>query len=131
VSQNTDRLRLLVAALRSGEFVQTQSQLGRVDPAGVEPDKFCCLGVACEVAIRNGLDLDREVSSNDPTVLRYDGISDELPARVQEWYGIDGSNPVLVEENIVNDEVTCIEANDDEGLNFAEIADLMESRWEL
>jgi len=41
---NTDRIRTWVAALRSGDYRQTQGALSTPDE-----DSFCCFGVACKV----------------------------------------------------------------------------------
>ena len=42
-----------VAALRSGEFEQTQEVLVLEDDDGKK--SYCCLGVACVLAIREGI----------------------------------------------------------------------------
>jgi hypothetical protein len=50
---NKPAIRRWVDALRSGEFEQTQGQLGKVGQDGVK--RYCCLGVACEVAAQEGV----------------------------------------------------------------------------
>lgn len=42
-----------VAALRSGDYEQAQHQLQTKSP--IEGDKFCCLGVLCEIAKADGV----------------------------------------------------------------------------
>lgn len=56
---NKERLQLLVDALYSGEFQQTQGVLKRSKPipqfetgGPVLPVGYCCLGVACEIMRR-------------------------------------------------------------------------------
>src|SRR3954466_4218538 len=41
-----------VAALRSGEYKQGRSYLHSQNPDG--EDRFCCLGVLCELAVQEG-----------------------------------------------------------------------------
>lgn len=44
-------LDLWIAALRSGEYTQTVGKLKRSAPA---PEGFCCLGVLCDLARKDG-----------------------------------------------------------------------------
>lgn len=61
-----------VDALRSGEFSQTKQVLGKVEEDGSV--SYCCLGVLCEVALADGMNINREV---DPYhhELRFDGVT--------------------------------------------------------
>ena len=59
-----------VAALRSGKFKKATGQLRKGE------DRFCCLGVACEVAKKAGV-----ISGYDPT-------AGGLPDEVQQWLGL-------------------------------------------
>lgn len=52
VQVDKDKVRLLVAALRSGEYGQAKSALTVIREDGEE--KHCCLGVATLVAIKHG-----------------------------------------------------------------------------
>jgi len=106
--QQAERVRAFVAALRSGEFRQTKGVLHRPD----DPTRtsgtvgHCCLGVACEVAMRGGLVLDRVVvqTSGDPRT--WFGIvnpsgddigsKETLPGRVHRWFGFVETNPYLL-----------------------------------
>lgn len=42
-----------VAALRSGNYKQTTGMLNRNN------ESFCCLGVLCEIAIKDGVELEK------------------------------------------------------------------------
>jgi hypothetical protein len=81
--EHRQHLRNWVQALRSGEYVQTRNELRSVNGG------LCCLGVACEVAIRDGLNLRVEQAM---AKYRYTDVlgcasTTSLPASVREWYG--------------------------------------------
>ena len=67
------RVRVLVAALRSGRYAQTTGVLQRLEEYNKKPAGFCCLGVACEVAIDNGLALhkDEGEATSSNYIVRY------------------------------------------------------------
>lgn len=72
-----------VAALRSGKYKQGTCALNK-------NGKFCCLGVACEVAIENGLKVAKEtIDILDGKVnICYNGYAGVLPLIVQSWLGL-------------------------------------------
>lgn len=151
---NTERVKLLVDALRSDEFKQGRGRL----TAFVAPDtrEDCCLGVGCTVAKRNGAQVeDRRLGG---TVIYYDPAtississlySDEsyvfMPKVVLDWYGFD-SQPRLRFRNLdalretlssrddwdedvyFNSDGTtdATDCNDDLCMTFLEIADAFE-----
>lgn len=102
---NKGRIGLLVAALRSGEYEQGTKRLHTITYEGTregDPAKhqYCCLGVACDVARRFGLDLTvKEIAAyeNDDSIRggTFEGCSMWLPQKVVEWYGFADYNPVL------------------------------------
>lgn len=73
-----------VRTLRSGKYKQTKNWLTRVDENG-SPICHCCLGVACELAIKSGVNL---IVRNRDGYREYDGISGVLPPEVMDWLGI-------------------------------------------
>jgi hypothetical protein len=90
---NKQRLLKGVEALESGQYAQTKGKLCRV--SGDDENRqeaYCCLGVLCEVAIKDGLNLtvaydgDTKVYNNDESVLPY---------VVQQYYGLELDNPAL------------------------------------
>ena len=70
--------KLWVKALRSGEFVQGYNQLKRGRDKSAS---YCCLGVLCEVAKREGV------------IRAYRGGDGFPSAKVLEWAGLERSNP--------------------------------------
>jgi hypothetical protein len=91
---NKERVQLLVQALRSGDYTQTTGALCRVADNGTK--SYCCLGVACEIAIANGLPLTLSDNrdSRSPTI-QFDGCGGYLPDSVRYWYGFDANNPLI------------------------------------
>lgn len=89
-----ERRKLLTDALRSGEYRQGRNRLRRHRDG--EPDGFCCLGVACDVYLKNG----GEGHWSEPEATKgwwfvtpkstetgpdQDYIT--LPGMVADWYG--------------------------------------------
>lgn len=139
---NKERVRLLVDALRSGEFEQTVGKLRSDD------DKYCCLGVGAEIARRHGIggewdDSESHVCQGPDCKLppsktwKFDGVATALGSNVLEWYGFEewivtGGDPSL--GTVTLDDGTqvylsMIGANDDYHLNFEKIADLIEAKY--
>lgn len=71
---------LWLKALRSGEYKQGTGQLVEVLDSGVR--RYCCLGVLCDVAVKNGLEL---VVNEDEDGVTYDRQGALLPRRVVDW----------------------------------------------
>jgi len=105
-----------VEALRSGKYEQTKGALR----AG---DKFCCLGVACDIS---------KLGVWVPASKKYTSVSDtntykvgkyqqyiELPDEVMDWLGVS-------HRECETDEGYLSKINDD-GASFSEIADIIES----
>lgn len=123
---NKKNMRLVVAALRSGAFEQGQGLLKQKTASGSM--LHCCLGVACEVAMRNGIELEVTVSGmirSDQIGYRFDGGGSALPYRVMEWLGLETPNP------LVDLGMTAIMANDAYSWDFKGIADGFESYYGL
>lgn len=138
-----------VAALRSGDYQQTHGKLAK-QLSPTSPMGHCCLGVLCELAIEDGVPINREtLPYGDGVILRYgngDGLNysdGQLPKVVAAWAGIEGTpvsnrcDPQLYE---IEDpkysgqtySVSCAEANDGYQYRnvpkhtFTQIADLIE-----
>jgi hypothetical protein len=83
---NKERVQLLVNRLRSGQDVQGYGHLEATDDDGVV--RRCCLGVACRVAMDNGLPLAVEpLMSGDVMMFGSNSTSSYLPPEVSEWFG--------------------------------------------
>lgn len=109
-----------IAALRSGEFTQGSGALRRADT-----DRFCCLGVLCELYRRDtGQGEWTKFSSRFPCVnekMVFLGALNVLPPAVSHWAGLYGDN------NPVVSGVCLAQRNDDIGESFAEIADIIDA----
>lgn len=107
----TPNQELWVQALESDEYGQGQGQLA--DGQG----HFCCLGVACEAAIKAGVPLK---VTKDNHGRAYDFEEAVLPVAVVKWLGLSeaSTNPYI-------GSCLAIELNDDHKLPFPEIAALI------
>jgi hypothetical protein len=120
IAPNKDNLNLWCDALMSGDYVQGHARLCTVGRDG-EPDKWCCLGVACDVAARNGV----EMHISDDGIRRYfDGMAAYLPKKVEEWLGVPDFNPDLAGER-------ASAWNDSHHLSFPEIAEMIKNEFGL
>ena len=143
-------------ALRSGGYVQKAGVMKwrKVYPRS-PPDwthghehMHCCLGVLCELAIADGVDMDvafvnaMEVSVmgvsrglSDVGHFVFDGWAQKLPKKVMDWAGMKtnmGDMPNLLwpkaEHEDLDVERTLAMMND-QHYNFDEIADAIEANW--
>lgn len=96
-----DNRYLVRAVLASGEFEQTRNALQGWD-------SFCCLGVACLVAERHGV----EVLRSEDGMLVGGGLLDDQPA-VAAWLAIDKA-----------EQYERVHWNDAEWLSFDQIAEV-------
>lgn len=148
---NREHIKLWIEALENDQIPQGKGALRRSQyPGG--PDEFCCLGVACEVAIRNGVNLTVEPEDQNDGNKRWAYIwnppqggtlrnSDTLPKPVQEWLGIADDNPTLpnirpidLEDNdgYADDAyVEAASANDDRGWDFDTIAEALRIKYDI
>lgn len=128
---NKDNLRKWVADLRSGKFKQGKGGL-RIRPTS-DTVQHCCLGVACETAIANGVPLRIKVRGYDDAFVSEDGEewSGALPPVVQEWLGIDSDNITWGPLNSDTMPNNAIGANDSYNWSFEKIADKLEEHFGL
>lgn len=100
-----ENARKWVKALRSGKYKQGKECLRN-------GERFCCLGVACELAKDSGV------------IKKYFGTDQFMPEKVREWLGLisDSGECACGTESLAT-------ANDN-GITFFEIADLIESEPE-
>lgn len=125
---NLDNIRKWRDALLSGRFEQGYYYLKDLTADG---PKYCCLGVACEIAKENGVSMTEKTRSGTRVgKVLYDGESATLPIRVQEWLGIGGGlfsmgNPRLSHqftESLRYEMVEATSLNDNHNLSFKQIA---------
>lgn len=123
-------------ALSSGEYVQAVGSLHEVGTEG--DDRYCCLGVLCELAVKAGVTKRRtEVNPTDPWGRKmeygYGNAKDMdtcyLPDEVLKWSGLGSRTGVLPEgTNARFDHHSLANAND-VGKSFEDIADLIEEHF--
>ncbi len=113
---NKKNIKKWVAALRSGKYKQGAFTLHR-------KNKFCCLGVACELYQREvgGLEIKKEIKEflvddgyREDICVCYDGDSYLLPNKVRNW--LDLSYPFQ----------NGLASMNDEGKSFEEIANYLD-----
>lgn len=93
---NKDAIRLWVNALRSGEYRQA---IGALAQKRRGEWGYCCLGVACEVSIRDGLKLPvSEIKGSG--LYGRDSECSYLPGEVLEWLGIESTGPVITDQTV-------------------------------
>ena len=125
--QQKEHRKLWIEALRSGEYEQGYGVLRDIN------DNYCCLGVACEVAIKNGLNLVVDkVYVIDKICYSYNGSYIIMTEDVMEYFGIRTNNG---DYNWLNIQVSCGDYtasnalsfdNDCFGKTFNVIADIIE-----
>lgn len=101
-----------VTALRSKQFKQGQSYLCSVN-------KYCCLGVLCEIAPKN-LKLKKEKGGG---VTYFNGEKFDIPYEVQEWADMRTNYGQTASSSLSN--------MNDTGSSFSEIADYIERNWKF
>lgn len=107
-----------VAALRSGEYVQGRGYLRD------RHDKFCCLGVLCEIAVKHGV-IPPAAPRDDDADCQWYGDSDiYTPEVVVEWADLPYKNPRVTHST--EGQNTLAGFNDDH-YTFNDIADMIEA----
>ena len=122
-----------LAALRSGEYQQGKGALRRTIQG---EEKFCCLGVLCELAVKAEVTPAPVVDSHQPTLAAWqyeNGNWGSLPPSVRDWAGLLSVDPSVIvtsgsANHPVRHEQNLSECNDDLRLTFAQIADVIEAQ---
>ena len=116
---------LWVAALRSGEYEQTQAVLKRGD------EGMCCLGVLCDIYHKTenkgewvgGYFYDTEGGESDTELTDSVGVWASIKEN-DAWVPITTRTPDI--DRGFTSERTYLAALNDEGLSFSQIADVIE-----
>jgi len=88
VSSLNPNARKWIAALRSGLFQQGNGYLRKDEENG---PTLCCLGVACELAILDGVEIKKKRNEADG-IYRYEETESILPEEVRKWLGLRSSD---------------------------------------
>jgi hypothetical protein len=126
LQMNADIRAKWTAALRSGEYQQGLTALRQyadVNGRLTEQQEYCCLGVLCDLAEKEGVTSGTYDAEHN--WWSYDGRNDYLPESVREWAGLDTPSPEvpLPHETTL---VMLAELNDDDRWSFAQIADAID-----
>jgi hypothetical protein len=111
-NMNADVKKLWINALRSGEYKQGKHYLR-------EEDRFCCLGVLCDIAIKMGIPLEANMEFSGRFV--YGKDTQYLPQVVQKWAGLYDKNPIV--SHLSN---SLAQLNDHNDMTFEDIANAIE-----
>lgn len=113
-------------ALRSGQYQQGRFYLHRELDEG--RDQFCCLGVLCDIAAKEGVTRITGHSVHDSNVVTYDKKTGLPPSAVVHWAYGEGSSLLNGEWTVrVGDEYRELNLlNDVERLDFPTIADIID-----
>lgn len=117
-----------LAALRSGEYTQTRGYLHVIENVTGIEEGWCCLGVACDVLAKSGVDMLRSVVTiGDGSVEDFDG-NGQMPGRdVRESMFV--RPPFMSEETFAdatNDIVSSLAYANDDHHSFEEIIEWVE-----
>jgi hypothetical protein len=108
-----------VKALLSGKYKQARGALHRKSNKG--GDSFCCLGVACELAVEANI-----IKSAKPYgfLYHYEGSGGVLPRKVQRWLGL------VYSDGMFDKGMRSLSEINDSGWSFKQIARLIERQPE-
>lgn len=110
-----------IAALRSGDYVQGAGKLNR-------NGEYCCLGILCNIAAKQGVVEDNIVRQDGDILHRYGSSVSILPREVAAWAGMnvhEFSDWEVVGIQIGTYATTLANLNDS-GSRFETIADFIE-----
>lgn len=113
-----------VVALRSGDYPQTTNVLHRTKAVEGFPAGYCCLGVLCDLAVKDGI-INPPVPDEFSGYARYDGSVAYLPFSVGRWSDLKGSPAVEPTADWIK--INHLTQLNDSGSSFEEIADWIEA----
>jgi hypothetical protein len=138
---NVENMRAWIEALESGKYEQCTSVL-HIKATASAPERFCCLGVACVVAMAAGADVvSAGINSygeylyhtvEDPNLVgdATAPVGSVLPAGVVRWLGLDErsgfAGDVLLDSG---NNTSATQANDQLGWDFPQIAAALRDRY--
>ena len=124
ITLNADIKRRWVESLRSGNYRQGREAL--VVPNRILGDAFCCLGVLCDIAAKDGVVVRQAKSYLDPED-HLDQSYKALPLAVLQWSGLPISGRAA-NEVIIGDDIFLTTLNDNYEYDFDQIADVIEEK---
>jgi hypothetical protein len=113
--------RAWVRALRSKKYKQTDGVLSKVE--NDEIVGHCCLGVLCQLALKNKvITRTSKTFEQDTECIVYGSECQRLPPKIQRWAGMRSKDGTLEADQ------SSLAKLNDEGMIFKEIADIIEKR---
>jgi hypothetical protein len=106
--------------LRSGEWVQGKLLLMN------DKDEACCLGVLCDIAMREGIIPCWSQKRYCQHFYVADGRIGDLPSKVRKWAGLKDGNPTIVHPLHGNN--YSLARMNDNNVSFKKIADIIEEQ---
>lgn len=122
-----ERRKLWVAGLRSGKYEQCRGSLEVVKGGKVS---HCCLGVACRVALENGVEMsvvEGNYRRSDGMGTSFDGQVGTLPTPVARWLGL--SLGAVMIPYAKYKRLSLVQLNDVSESPFSEIATVIEEEF--
>lgn len=116
---NYDIMKKWTETLRSDQYLQGRTRLNK-------EDEFCCLGVLCELAIEDGVQIKKTFKHGEFGVVTYDERSSDIPNAVIEWAQMKSSSGIYTTDI---DTKHSLAVDNDMGANFHQIADIIEQKW--
>ena len=114
-----DIAKIWVDALKSGEYKQGTEYLC----AG---DRYCCLGVLCDLYAQNAADnlriVEKQKGDKGFTITYYNYDSEVLPEIVQEWAGMSTNTGKYMSDTLFE---SSLASDNDQGATFEELADVI------
>lgn len=134
MTANKPRIKAWVEALRSGEYAQGKYALTAVNEDGKMG--YCCLGVACELAVRADPALGDDLNSRYYFDVLDQGnfwVGGVMVQEVRDWYGLGdelGNGDIhLIDPAMGYITRSAAELNDTYGYDFPKIADAIEETF--
>ena len=107
-------------ALESGEYKQNHDEHLK-DNTG-----FCCLGVLCELAVKDGI-ISSAKYRPENEFFSYGGYTAILPPEVMDWAGMASETGMFLDED--ENQSECLTTINDSGVKFPEIAKIIKDHW--
>jgi len=127
---NKELVRQWVEALRSGKYKQGRLSLRDIN------DKFCCLGVLCDIA-KGNLNLDWRLGTSEDICYEIEDTTTVVPESILEFLGVNihkafiNAGDLRYDLGIPSNEskMSLIDLNDYYKVSFNEIADIIEEEF--
>lgn len=124
---NQEIKKLWVNALRSGNYRQGKYMLHNISE-----NAYCCLGVLCDIALKN-IQIKTVIVESKKSPDKYMVFGDNqnkqfLPQEIVLWAGIKDNPEMLITDAYFDRLVAITDLNDYTEYNFSQLADLIEAQ---